>query len=204
MQMRRTMALLAAAALLPALAAAQQTDTTRANRDRQQHGDTTRNRMDEQGRRNTADEGRRVRGESRGSIAARGRGNLGLTQTQVTMLQQALRDAGCDPGSADGIVGPRTRRAIACAYQQKDLDGRNLNELFRALDLSITVDDSLGVGGAMRSDGANDRARTGRETDANRNRAMDRAVDRDSARTDSLNQRPARDTSQTTERPPAR
>jgi peptidoglycan hydrolase-like protein with peptidoglycan-binding domain len=200
------MALLAVAALLPALAAAQQTDTTRGNRDRQQQRDTTRNRMDEQGRRNTADEGRRVRGESRGNVA-RGRANLGLTPTQVTMLQQALRDEGCDPGSIDGIVGPRTRRAIACAYQRNDLDGRNLNELFRALDLSITVDDSLGVGAAMRSGagrGASDRARSGRETDANRNRAMDRAVGRDSARADSLQRPPVRDTSQTTERPPAR
>jgi Ni/Co efflux regulator RcnB len=203
MHTKRMMALLAAAALLPALAAAQQTDTTRGNRGRQTQGDTTRNRMDAQGRRDTADQGRRVRGESRGSVAARGRPNLGLTQMQVTMLQQALRDEGCDPGPIDGIVGPRTRRAIACAYQENDLDGRNLNELFRALDLSITVEDSLGVGAAMRS-GAGDRARTGRETDANRDRARDRAVDRDSGRVDSLPQRPTRDTAQTTERPPSR
>jgi peptidoglycan hydrolase-like protein with peptidoglycan-binding domain len=207
MQTKRTMALLAVAALLPALAAAQQTDTaqrdtTRGNRDRQAQTDTTRNRMDAQGRRDTADEGRRVRGESRGSVGASPR-NLGLTRTQVTMLQQALRDDGCDPGRIDGIVGPRTRRAIACAYQENDLDGRNLNELFRALDLSITVEDSLGVGAAMRS-GAGDRARTGRETDANRDRTRDRAVDRDSSRVDSLQQRPTRDTAQTTERPPAR
>jgi hypothetical protein len=202
------MAMLVVAALLPAAAAAQQDtaqrDTTRGTRDRQSQGDTTRNRMDAQGRRDTADEGRRIRGESRGSVAARGPASLGLTRTQVTMLQQALRDDGCDPGAIDGLVGPRTRRAIACAYERNDLDGRNLNALFRALDLSITVDDSLGVGAAMRS-GAGDRARTGRETDANRDRARDRAVDRDSGRVDSLHQqRPTRDTAQTTERPPAR
>lgn len=233
MQTRRTMAILAVAALLPAGAAAQQDttqrDTTRGNRDRQSQEDTTRNRMDAQGRRDTADEGRRVRGESRGSVVARGRASFGLTPTQVTMLQQALRDDGCDPGAIDGIVGPRTRRAIACAYERNDLDGRNLNELFRSLDLQITVEDSLGVDAVMQGD-ASARARTGRETDANRDRARDRDANRDTTgmrqremddraplrrgqTRDTTRMRDSthhpdstrmRDTSQTTERPPSR
>lgn len=228
MDTRRTMAMLAAALLLPAAALAQQDttrrDTTRADRAQQ---DTTRNRMDAQGRRNVPEQGR-VRAESRGSVetGARSRRNLGLTNTQVRMLQQALEDDGCDPGTIDGIVGPRTRRAIACGFQRNDLDGRNLNELFRSLDLQITVDDSLGVDAIMQAN-PDDRARTGRETDANRNRDMDRNADRDSSANrqrgvndreplrrgqtrdttrmrDSTERPSPRDTSQTTEQPPSR
>ena len=208
MHTRWTMALAALAVLLPATALAQVTDTTRRDTtrgraDRPQVEDTSRNRMDAQGRRNVPEQGR-VRAESRGAVAtgARARRNLGLTSAQVTMLQQALLDEGCDPGPVDGIVGPRTRRAIACGFRSNDLDGRNLNELFRSLDLRLTVEDSLGVDAVMQG-GANARARTGRETDANRNRAMDRDVRRDSARAQ-RDSAAARDTSQTMERPPLR
>ena len=213
MNTRLTLATLAAAVLLPAAALAQVTDTTRRDTTRgradrpEARQDTSRNRMDAQGRRNVDERGG-VRAEAGGAVA-RSRRNLGLTGIQVTMLQQALRDDGCDPGPIDGIVGPRTRRAIACGFQGNDLDGRNLNELFRSLDLQITVEDSLGVDALMQS-GANARARTGRETDANRNRAMDRDVRRDSAaaRRDSVSaardSAAARDTSQSMERPPRR
>ena len=213
MNTRLTLATLAAAVLLPAAALAQVTDTTRRDTTRgradrpEAQQDSSRNRMDAQGRRNVDAQGR-VRAEAGGAVA-RPRRNLGLTSTQVTMLQQALKDDGCDPGPIDGIVGPRTRRAIACGFQGNDLDGRNLNELFRSLDLQITVEDSLGVDAIMQG-GANARARTGRETDANRNRAMDRDVRRDSAaaRRDSVgaarDSAAARDTSQSMERPPRR
>ena len=235
MDTRRTMAMLAAALLLPAAALAQQDttrrDTTRGRADRPEaQQDTTRNRMDAQGRRNVPEQGR-VRAESRGAVATGRRGprNLGLTSTQVTMLQQSLKDDGCDPGAIDGIVGPRTRRAIACGFRENDLDGRNLNELFRSLDLQITVEDSLGVDAVMQGD-ASARARTGRETDANRDRARDRDANRDTTgmrqremddraplrrgqTRDTTRMRDSthhpdstrmRDTSQTTERPPSR
>ncbi|HEX6058931.1 MAG TPA: peptidoglycan-binding domain-containing protein [Gemmatimonadaceae bacterium] len=221
MDTRRTVAMLAAVLLMPAAAFAQQDttrrDTTRADRPRVER-DTTRNRMDAQGRRNVPEQGR-VSAESRGSVAAgaRARRNLGLTSTQVTMLQQALKDGGCDPGPVDGVVGPRTRRAIACGFRTNDLDGRNLNELFRSLDLQLTVEDSLGVDAVMRGD-ASARARTGRETDADRNRALDRDTgaardtsanrerprQRETGRADTVHRNSARDTSQTTERPPRR
>lgn len=236
MDTRRTMAMVAAAVLLPAAALAQEPDTTRRDTTRgradqpQAQQDTSRNRMDAQGRRNVPEQGR-VRAESRGRVETGRRGprNLGLTNAQVRMLQQSLEDDGCDPGPVDGIIGPRTRRAIACGFRENDLDGRNLNELFRALDLQLTVEDSLGVDAVMQSD-ASARARTGRETDANRNRAMDRDADRDSSAVrnretddreplrrgqtrDTTRMRDSthhpdsirmRDTSQTTERPPSR
>ncbi len=41
-------------------------------------------------------------------------GQMGMSSATVQKLQNALRDAGCDPGPADGVVGARTRAAIAC------------------------------------------------------------------------------------------
>ena len=75
----------------------------------------------------------------------------GLTRAQIHDLQSALAREGCDPGRIDSRLGPRTRRAIACARKAKGIGGSNANELFRALGLSFTLRDSTGMGGFMRS-----------------------------------------------------
>lgn len=89
---------------------------------------------------------------SRGSIGrARGRGNMGLTSDQVQQLQTALQQADCNPGPVDGILGPRTRRAMSCARQKNNVNSSNTNDLLRSLNLGFTVQDSTGMGGMMRS-----------------------------------------------------
>lgn len=65
--------------------------------------------------------------------------NLGFSRGQARQLQRALREAGCDPGPVDGIVGPMTERAIACARNTKNVSGEDMNSLLRALDLNFTV-----------------------------------------------------------------
>jgi peptidoglycan hydrolase-like protein with peptidoglycan-binding domain len=75
----------------------------------------------------------------------------GITHDQMHALQQALKDDGCYRGRVDGMIGPATRRAIACSRKKHDISGNNSNELFRVLNLDFTVDDSTGMGGVMRS-----------------------------------------------------
>lgn len=77
----------------------------------------------------------------------------GLTHEQMHQLQQALKDDGCYSGRVDGVIGPATRRAIACSRKKHDLTGNNVNELFRAINLDVTLDDSTGMGGVMKSGG---------------------------------------------------
>lgn len=162
---RRTTIAMLALAIAPALAAAQQ-DTSRTGQDTSR-AQTARGDVETRGR------------AGRGGGNAYGRGSLGLTNDQVMELQQALRDAGCNPGFVDGRLGPRTRRAMACARQQNNLSGNNANELFRALNLTFTASDSMGMGGTMRSGGN----RGGRDrTQDNRGRIRPPA---DSARDDS-------------------
>lgn len=72
-----------------------------------------------------------------------------LSHDQVRQLQTALKEAGCDPGPNDGVLGPRTHEAMMCAARQRNVSGGNVNELFRSLNLGFTVSDSL-MGGGMR------------------------------------------------------
>ncbi|HEU4566014.1 MAG TPA: peptidoglycan-binding domain-containing protein [Gemmatimonadaceae bacterium] len=72
-----------------------------------------------------------------------------LTNDQVRELQTALKGAGCSPGAVDGVLGPHTSRAMSCAARQRNVEGGNVNELFRSLNLNFTVSDSLGMGGEM-------------------------------------------------------
>lgn len=69
--------------------------------------------------------------------AAGGARALDLTRSQVTQLQVALNDAGCDAGSADGVIGARTRRAIACGMEKHNLERNDFSGLYRALDLDF-------------------------------------------------------------------
>lgn len=116
--MRMMMAVLALAAL-PALAAAQ--DTTR------QQLDSGRTNMQRQAQ----SQGTTGRASGRRST----RGNMGLSHDQVMQLQTALSGAGCDAGTADGIVGPKTRRALTCARQKNNVTTNA--ELYRALNLDF-------------------------------------------------------------------
>jgi hypothetical protein len=129
-----------ALAVLPALGAAQ-TDTGQAQR-----GGA--------GRRGG---GAGAQGSARGNMG----GNMGLTSDQITQLQQSLSDMGCYRGSVDGVMGPQTRRGLSCARRQKNIEGNNANELFRAMNLDITVEDSMGMGGVMRSGASGREQRSG-------------------------------------------
>ena len=44
--------------------------------------------------------------------------NPGRASVDVERFQRLLRAEGCDPGVIDGIIGPRTSRAIACARRK--------------------------------------------------------------------------------------
>ena len=112
---------LIALTLAPALLAAQ-ADSSR------MHVDTTR--------------ARHVR-TSAGSIGRASSHNYGLTTDQTRQLQTALGQANCNPGPADGVLGPRTRKAMSCARQKNNISGSNPNDVFRSLNLSFTTPDSL-------------------------------------------------------------
>lgn len=152
--MRRLATFLLAAIALPALASAQANPKqypqgAQRQRGEQMQQDTTRHaRRTKHGTRVHGTRVHRTR-TSGGEVAMRG----GLSRSQVEQLQQALRSDGCDPGAADGIMGPRTRQAIACSRQKHNLTGNNTNELLRALNLDFTVNDSTGMGGMMRNGG---------------------------------------------------
>ena len=104
------------------------------------------------GRNDTSRAPARTENVSRGSIGrSMGRANMGLTSDQVQQLQTALKQDDCDPGPVDGILGPRTRRAMACARRKNNVNGSNTNDLLRSLNLDFTVQDSTGMGGMMRS-----------------------------------------------------
>ena len=138
--MNRSALLFLAAVAVPAVATAQQTgqDSSHTGRGGRMPHDSA-----------------LVRRSSNGSYRGSGRrssgsANMGLSSDQVSQLQQALTDAGCDAGTVDGKIGPRTRSALSCARRKNNLTGNNTNELLRSLNLSFTVDDSTGMGSINR------------------------------------------------------
>jgi hypothetical protein len=77
-------------------------------------------------------------GQTMGQRSGRNaRGSLGLSRSQVVQLQQALSNAGCDAGTADGVVGAKTRQAMQCARQQLGVSGNDNQALFQALNLNF-------------------------------------------------------------------
>lgn len=128
--MSRTMLVLLALTVLPAIASAQ-ADTTRRR-------DTTRAPQ-------PPDTARRVQAEARGEIDLTRLGgrfradlpNYGLSSDQAIELQQALTRVGCDVGTIDGIVGQRTLAGIACFRGQRNLSAADLESLLTALDVSF-------------------------------------------------------------------
>jgi len=127
-----TMAILALVAM-PALASAQDTtqrDTTRRDTTHQQLDSARTNMQQQSPQRPGASEF----GRAGGRRSARG-SSMGLTRDQVMQLQTALSGAGCDAGTADGILGPKTRRAMACARQKNSVTTNA--ELYRSLNLDF-------------------------------------------------------------------
>jgi peptidoglycan hydrolase-like protein with peptidoglycan-binding domain len=113
--------------VLPAIASAQ-ADTTRRR-------DTTRTQRDTVSR---------TQREARGEVErfSADRRNYGLSSEQAMELQRALSGAGCDAGSADGIVGPKTRRAVDCYRRQRKISGNDLEGVITALNLSFARPDT--------------------------------------------------------------
>jgi len=137
---RMTMAMVAMAAM-PAILSAQQPqqDTTRIPID------SGRTNMQQQS--DTATQGAQTgvqatqQGEQGQTMRQRSgrnaRGSLGLSRSEVVQLQQALSNAGCDAGTADGVVGAKTRQAMQCARQQLGVSGNDNQALFQALNLDF-------------------------------------------------------------------
>jgi hypothetical protein len=64
-------------------------------------------------------------------------GSMSLSRSQTRQLQQALNGAGCNAGTADGVMGRRTREAMACARQKNNISGNDNQALFQALGLNF-------------------------------------------------------------------
>lgn len=115
--MKWTLTAIAALAVIPSIAMAQNTDTTM--RDTVQ----------------TSSEGRL--GEPMNVQ------NHGLTTKQVKELQRAIKKNGCTVGSVSGTFDSQTTEGVECIRQKKNIQSDNLNDVLRALDLSFTASDSL-------------------------------------------------------------
>lgn len=138
--MRHTTIATLALAALPALALAQDSSTTGGQTQTapQTSADSTRA-MQSQTQGATSEVKPEAMGTDRtgnapGRRAARSRGAM-LSRENITQLQTALSGAGCDAGAADGIIGPRTRRALACARQKNNVTSDQ--ELYRSLNLDF-------------------------------------------------------------------
>src|SRR5207248_1860007 len=86
---------------------------------------------------------------------ASGRRNAGATSApskyvftpeRVAQLQSALNSAGCEAGNPDGVVGPKTRRALACARQKNNVSSNE--ELYQSLNLNFSQGGAAGAAGA--------------------------------------------------------
>lgn len=123
---RKLTALACTLALVPALALAQQTtpnsDTT--------HQDTSKITQD----------------TSYGKLGTPSQTahNPGLTMSQVKQLQQAINASGCDAGTADGMWSTKTEQGVQCVRQQKNIQGTDINDVLKALNLNFTVKGSSG------------------------------------------------------------
>lgn len=142
--MRHTTAILLTLLVVPAMLAAQQ-DTT------QRHGTRAQPRLGHADSTHRAARSSRARRyqTSNGSVSL-SRGSMGLSSDQIRQLQDALDSDGCSPGPVDGVIGPRTRRAMACARQKLGVSSRDPNALLHALNLDFSVS-GKGMGGIERS-----------------------------------------------------
>jgi hypothetical protein len=90
------------------------------------------------------------RSQSASSQGRRASGSRGttLSRENIAQLQTALSNAGCDAGTADGIMGPRTRRALACARQKNNVSSDQ--ELYQSLNLDFAPGASSDAANASR------------------------------------------------------
>ena len=71
------------------------------------------------------------------SSSTRGASGATLSRENIAQLQTALSEAGCDAGTADGIMGPRTRRALTCARKKNNVSSNE--ELYQSLNLDFNA-----------------------------------------------------------------
>ena len=97
---------------------------------------------------------------ARGSQSARSQGRRSsssrgttLSRENIAQLQGALSSAGCDAGTADGIMGPRTRRALSCARQKNNVSSDQ--ELYQSLNLDFATGASSGAANMNSGRGGN-------------------------------------------------
>ena len=63
-----------------------------------------------------------------------------MSRADIRELQGAMTDAGCAVGSIDGVVGPRTRRALECVKRKYEITNTELTPVLEALNLRLTSD----------------------------------------------------------------
>lgn len=73
---------------------------------------------------------------SAGALAL-SRSRTKLTKDQVQQLQTALTNDGCDAGTADGVMGTKTRSAIACSMKKHGIARDDVKDLYQALGLNF-------------------------------------------------------------------
>ena len=175
---RTSLALALVVAAIPAIASAQSSTQTQQDSSRRGATRTQHSRGGDIDRDSSGNGSSRSRSSHGGSARFRGR-SYGLNHDQVRQLQQAIDDrTQCDVGEADGVVGPKTRRALSCARKELGVQGNDMAELFNALGLDFASDDNGGNGQGNDRDrdmdrSSGDRAHRGNNRDnANRgNRA---------------------------------
>ncbi|MFL5578271.1 MAG: peptidoglycan-binding protein [Gemmatimonadaceae bacterium] len=144
--MRTTTLAVLAIAAMPVVAVAQDTTSRGGQRDTTAAGNaggnvgaqTDTSRMGAQG------ETQRTQTES-GRRMSSGPSTITFTPERVAQLQSALTSAGCDAGKPDGVVGPKTRRALACARQKNNVTTNE--ELYQSLNLNFSSGGGAGVSG---------------------------------------------------------
>lgn len=99
-------------------------------------------------------------GSSRGSMASSS-GGRGSGETR--QLQQALRNAGYDPGPIDGVYGERTRQAVMDWQRANNMEatGRADRQMMSALGVSSTGTRGTTRSGASTAQSERDRAYMG-------------------------------------------
>jgi len=60
-----------------------------------------------------------------------------LTRDQLKQLQTALNNDGCSVGTPDGVMGAKTKKAVACSMTKHNIQNDDYSALYQALNLSF-------------------------------------------------------------------
>lgn len=60
-----------------------------------------------------------------------------LTRDQLKQLQAALNSDGCSVGTADGVMGAKTTKGVACSMKKHNIQNNDYSALYQALNLSF-------------------------------------------------------------------